>query len=998
MADVEALELQITGNVKSAQKSINSLISTLDKLKQATSGGCGLGAVAKEMGKMKDVNIKFSSSTASSAKSLVALGAKATAAVYSLKKVTDVISSWVTESNNYVENMNLFTVAMGEYASDAQKYAESVGEVLGIDPSTWMRNQGVFMTLGKGFGVASDRAAVMSQQLTQLGYDMSSFFNISVEDAMQRLQSGISGELEPLRRLGYDLSQAKLEATALSLGIEKSVSSMTQAEKAELRYYAIMNQVTDSHGDMARTLEAPANQMRILKAQVEQAARALGNIFIPALNAVLPYAIAAVKVIRLLANTIANLVGFTLPEVDYSNINDASNSLEDAADSAKQLKRTLLGIDELNVLGDKTSDEDLTGGGFSFELPTYDFIGEASNSKINEIVEKMKEWLGITEDIDSWAELFDTDLGTILTVVGEIGAGIGLWALSKGFVDGIGTLKTLLSSPTYSIAIGVVLSIVGIELMTDGWADAIDSGLGGFNVGEIIGGSLFTVAGAAVLGSIVVPWLEKVFMGKGISYAIAAIGTKMGMGSVAATGVALAAAGAAIIAGLGAMFVGIYDAITSELDWLNGALIAGGATAVGAGIGMLVGGPMGALVGAGIGLAVGAVTDAGIWITQNVEDTISKITGIVGGASLALGAILALTGVNVPLGLGLIAAGAVSVGSVIAMNLTSLSDEVQGTIAVITACVSGALLALGAVLAFTGVNIPLGIGLMAGAAFAFGGAVVPKWDTLSDGVKKTISIIMASLGGALLVIGAILAFTGVGLPLGIGLMVAGAASLGSSIALNWDTVKNSIKSVLASILAILSGASLVIGVLLCLTGAGIGLGLALIMAGIKGSVTASKLDDNPITRFVKNMVNVLIGLINVVIDAINGLFHIKFKGLKIGGVEIIPSIDTKLLNLSKIPMMADGGFVSDGQMFIAREAGPEMVGSIGNRSAVVNNEQIVSAVSKGVYQAVVQAMGQSSGNQVVEAKVNDKVLFEVVLNRNRQETMRKGFNPLMGGV
>ena len=95
---------------------------------------------------------------------------------------------------------------------------------------------------------------------------------------------------------------------------------------------------------------------------------------------------------------------------------------------------------------------------------------------------------------------------------------------------------------------------------------------------------------------------------------------------------------------------------------------------------------------------------------------------------------------------------------------------------------------------------------------------------------------------------------------------------------------------------------------------------------------------------------------------------------------------------------AKGGFPDVGQMFVAREAGPELVGSIGNRSAVVNNDQIVDSVSQGVYRAVVQAMGQSGGNQVVEAKVNDKVLFEVVVNRNRQETMRTGYSPLLGGA
>lgn len=89
-------------------------------------------------------------------------------------------------------------------------YGETVSEVLGIDLSDWIRNQGVFNTLLTGFGDTADRAALMSKNLTQLGYDLSLFFNISVEDSMQKLQSGISGELEPLRRLGYDLSQARL--------------------------------------------------------------------------------------------------------------------------------------------------------------------------------------------------------------------------------------------------------------------------------------------------------------------------------------------------------------------------------------------------------------------------------------------------------------------------------------------------------------------------------------------------------------------------------------------------------------------------------------------------------------------------------------------------------------------------------------------------------------------------------------------------------------------
>ena len=176
----------------------------------------------------------------------------------SLRTVSNLISSAITESNKYQEDLNLFTASMGKYAEQAKKYAETVSEVMGIDPAEWMRNQGIFNTLLEGFGSVSDRAYTMSKNLTQLGYDISSFFNISVEDAMLKLQSGISGELEPLRRLGYDLSQARLQQTAYTLGINESVSAMTQAEKAELRYYAIMTQVTTAQGDICLLYTSPS--------------------------------------------------------------------------------------------------------------------------------------------------------------------------------------------------------------------------------------------------------------------------------------------------------------------------------------------------------------------------------------------------------------------------------------------------------------------------------------------------------------------------------------------------------------------------------------------------------------------------------------------------------------------------------------------------------------------------------------------------------------------
>jgi len=548
------------------------------------------------------------------------------------------IWSAIEKSADYTENMNLFSVAMGEYAGEAMKYAETVSEAVGIDTSDWIRSQGIFMTMATGFGVASDRAAVMSKNLTQLGYDLSSFYNIDVETAMLKLKSGLAGELEPLRAIGYDLSQAKLEATALELGIDKSVSAMTQAEKAQLRYYAIMTQVTAVQGDMARTLDDPANQLRVLTAQVNMAAREIGNIFIPALNAILPYAIAVVKVIRILAENIASLFGYEMPEVDYSGVNamgnsaeDTSAALEDATESAKKLKSYMLGFDELNVINpntDSASGADDPLGEFDFKLPEYDFLAGLAESKINTIVEEMKEWLGLTDDIDSWSELFDTKLGDILETVGLIALGIAAWKVTKTTLDAIDTIKSLSLKPSYVITIGVILTITGIVLSFKGMKEAIENGLDGFNFAEIVGGALLTTGGAGLLGSKIAAWIATTFASSKIAKALTAAASKLGYGTATVLGGAVVAGIAGIVVGIGMMFVGIYDAITEGLDWLSGILTAGGATLIGAGIGAFFG-PMGILIGAAIGLVVGLITDLVIWIVQE-WDAVSAWFGKVG--------------------------------------------------------------------------------------------------------------------------------------------------------------------------------------------------------------------------------------------------------------------------------------------------------------------------------------------------------------------------------
>ena len=478
-----------------------------NELQKIGPGLSSLPATVRSVSKYAKETNAASKATAGISKSTLKLGAFLLTARQATRKIGD----WVTQSNAYVENLNLFTVAMGDYADTALSYAETVSNAMGIDTSEWIRAQGVFMTLGTGFGVLERRAAQMSKNLTQLGYDLSSFYNIDVEDAMQKLQSGFSGELEPLRRLGYDLSQAKLEAVALSLGIDKSVSSMTQAEKAELRYVAIMSQVTQVQGDMARTLESPANQLRIFSAATDQAARALGDLFIPLLNKALPYATAFAKMIRWAANELATLVGVSIPDVQMPDASGLSSSLEESTEEAKSLKKQLLGIDELNILSDKSS-IDAAGSGFDFDIDKYDydFLGDALTTKVDEITAKWKE---SAEPFVKWIKDNFSDIKDAALTVGGV---LLTWKITESLSSAISKISQVMSSES-GYAISLALTVGSVALMADNayelgytageskakdWLGLVGSGVAAALGGAWLGGKVAGAPGAVVGGTI----------------------------------------------------------------------------------------------------------------------------------------------------------------------------------------------------------------------------------------------------------------------------------------------------------------------------------------------------------------------------------------------------------------------------------------------------------------------------------------------------------------
>lgn len=808
-----------------------------------------------------------------------ALKAISFAAIY--RAAAKLLGIAIAKSSQYTEDLNLFTVSLGQYAEEAYNYAQKVSDVMGIDPAEWMRNQGVFNTIITGFGVAGDKAAFMSKNLTQLGYDLASFYNIDFESAMQKVQSGISGELEPLRRLGYDLSVARLGQERLNLGIDKSVSSMTQAEKSQLRYYAMMTQVTQVQGDMARTLENPANMLRVLRAELEQAARAVGNIFIPILTKVLPIAIAVASALQEIIAAIAALFGVTVKSPKWGDaIGSASagsgaiaDNMDSAAGSAKELKRYLAGFDELNVLPDQNqggsgSGAGVGGGDLGLDLPGYDFLKNAVTTQIDEWKKKLEPLVSFVKD----------NLKEILELIATIGIALLAWKLSNDFLNGIMALKTLgkngLSIPL-TIAAGVILTAASFSIEFRAIKDAIEDKLNSFNFGEIILSGLGGTVGAGVIGKGIGQLIFKAFKGSAVAKAITA-----GGGTIS-TGLIGAAIGG-IVAGIPMFVTGVYDAIMNGLNTLNGLLIPAGSTLAATGIGAIigtaigsVGGPVGAAIGALVGLVIGALTDLGILIYQKWDEICAFFAP-------------AAEWFNI------------NVVQPISGFFSGLWDGIVDTFSPAISWFSD----LWGSVSQTFEDVFYDIGVLASGTWE---TIKIIWGIVSDWFDTNVIQPVASF------------FSGL-----------------------WDGISswaikswNKISTVFSGIAAWFD---------------------ANVIRPIVGFFTDLWTD---ITVIFGKVVGFFKGIINGVLSGLNSAISYAFGGINsilrsIRGFSIAgftPFSGLREISVPQIPMLADGGFVDQGQLFIAREAGAEMVGSIGRRTAIANNDQIVEGITYGVREA-----------------------------------------------
>lgn len=390
---------------KKVASAISPLASKLDKVGRSFSSlPSKIKSAINSTTHFSSANQKASTSLSSLASQLETIKKRA-AQLVSLKAIATYLANAVTKFNDFYEATDLFNNAMGELSGQATELINKMESLLGIDQTEAMTNIATIQSLATSFGLASDKAYILSKNLTQLAYDESSYWNKDTATTFTAIASAISGELEPIRRLGVDLSQARLQQEFLALGFNKQVSSLSQADKAVLRYIAIMKQTANVQGNLAQTISSPANMVRILKSEISQLAKAVGQLLYPAFKAILPVLIAAVDLIKEFVVSLASVFGQKIEFTDFSktqkDIGGVANAMDDTADAtksaAKAAKDYTMGFDELNIIDpSQNSDSSGSGGGATgnllgdVDLSQYDMFKDYAGSAVDEIKAKLK--------------------------------------------------------------------------------------------------------------------------------------------------------------------------------------------------------------------------------------------------------------------------------------------------------------------------------------------------------------------------------------------------------------------------------------------------------------------------------------------------------------------------------------------------------------------------------------------------------------------------------
>lgn len=324
-----------------------------------------------------------------------------TAGILALTKLS---KTAIETASNLEEVQNVVVQSFGEASDEINWFAKNAMATFGLTELQAKKISSTFMAMSNGMAINSQAGKVMSVNLTKLSGDMASFYNVSQDVAETALASVFTGETESLKKFGIVLTEANLNAFALSKGLKKTYAEMSQAEKVAIRYQYVMNATSKVQGDFARTSNNWANQLRVLSGQWSQLTGILGSGLVKVLTPVLGILNQILASLIAIANSFAKIFGGTGIAKVGMNLESASvgagdlgSNLDDANNSAKKLKKTIAGFDELNVLNGNAnsgSGDILGGAGGGLEVQDYYgniTDGEAQTASFNEILTSFKE-------------------------------------------------------------------------------------------------------------------------------------------------------------------------------------------------------------------------------------------------------------------------------------------------------------------------------------------------------------------------------------------------------------------------------------------------------------------------------------------------------------------------------------------------------------------------------------------------------------------------------
>ena len=392
-----------------------------------------------------DKNVKNTSSNLT--KSFGSLAAK----VVSVGAIIKLTATSITQAMNFIEDENLFQVSMGKWADATRDWSNEVQNSVGVS-AAWLRKySGVMTNMTASMGLAQDQAVELGRGIALLSNDIASFYNISAESAFEKIQSAMAGMPRPLQELGIMVRDSEVKQTAYANGIARTGDELNTQQKALATYLAILQRTSNAQGDLVRTINSPANQMRMLKTSIIDLGVAIGTMFQPLLSVILPVLNAIVIATTRAFQAIARLFGIEFDASayadDFTDISTGVESVGDAADSSgdkvKKLAKQLAAFDEMNTLNkneDSSGGGSGGGGGGSVSLPKIDWdklysggFDKVTNKalemadKIYKALEKLGKKLNNTFKKIDWAKISAglNEVWEALRPFGErIGAGL----------------------------------------------------------------------------------------------------------------------------------------------------------------------------------------------------------------------------------------------------------------------------------------------------------------------------------------------------------------------------------------------------------------------------------------------------------------------------------------------------------------------------------------------------------------------------------------------